>query len=183
IVGLGLLGVTQITVWTLSVVGLFSLARARFPDMGGLSLPGDVLLVMLLLFVPAYLLVAACFSTVGAAVTAVQEGQQFGGIISLLCVSPVWFLPLIIKAPGSALSVIASIAPFTGPIVMMQRIAVTPVPAWQIGLAVLIQSLAALGMIWVAGRVLRFGMLRYGKRLGLAELRQALRRREASHEH
>jgi ABC-2 type transport system permease protein len=143
--------------------------------MEGLSLPSDVLVVALLMFIPSYLLVAACLSTIGAAVSAVQEGQQLSGIVSVLMISPVWFLTAIINNPHAFLSVFTSIFPFTASIVMMQRVAITTVPIWQILLSLLVQVAAAIGMMWVAGRVMRFGMLRYGKRLSVRELGQALR--------
>ena len=175
IVGLGLLGMVQITIWTAAAVGAFALAKLRFAAMEGLSLPGEVVLIAVLLFIPSYLLVAACLSTIGAAVSAVQEGQQLSGIVSLLMISPVWFLTGIISNPHAFLSVFASIFPFTGSVVMMQRVAITTVPGWQILLACIVQVASAIGMMWVAGRVLRFGMLRYGKRLTVRELGQALR--------
>ncbi|MBA3470415.1 MAG: ABC transporter permease [Herpetosiphonaceae bacterium] len=175
IFGLGLLGLTQITIWTAAAFGMFSLAKLRFPDMAGLSLPSEVVLIAVVMFIPAYLLVAASLSTIGAAVSAVQEGQQLSGIVSVLMISPVWFLTSIINNPHSVLAVFTSIFPFTAPIVMMQRVAITTVPAWQILLAWIVQVGAAIGMMWIAGRVLRFGMLRYGKRLTVRELGQALR--------
>lgn len=175
VLGLGLLGLVQITVWLLVAVGGFLYAQSRFPAMASLSLPVEVLLIALVMFVPAYLLVAASLSTIGAAVSAVQEGQQLSGVVSLLMISPVWFLPLIIQDPNGTLAVITSIFPFTAPIVMMQRVAVVDVPVWQLALSFLVLGASAVGMMWVAGKVMRFGMLRYGKRLSLRDLGQALR--------
>jgi ABC-2 type transport system permease protein len=174
IVGLGLLGLLQITVWLSVAIGGFLAAQSRFPAMASLRLPSEVLLIAALMFVPAYLLVAASLSTIGAAVSAVQEGQQLSSVVSLLMISPVWFLPVIIKDPNGPLAVITSIFPFTAPIVMMQRVALTEVPVWQLGLAFVVLIGSAVGMMWVAGKVMRFGMLRYGKRLSLRDLGQAL---------
>ena len=175
ILGLGLLGLLQITVWLLVVVGAFLLARSQIAAIASLSVPTGVLVVAVLMFIPSYLLVAASLSTVGAAVSAVQEGQQLSGVVSILMISPVWFLPAIIRAPNGLLATATSIFPFTAPIVMMQRVALTDVPAWQIGLSFAVVSLSAIGMMWVAGKVMRFGMLRYGKRLSLRDIGQALR--------
>ena len=175
ILGLGLLGLLQITVWLLVVVGAFLLARSQIAAIVSLSVPTGVLVVAVLMFIPSYLLVAASLSTVGAAVSAVQEGQQLSGVVSILMIAPVWFLPAIIRAPNGLLATATSIFPFTAPIVMMQRVALTDVPAWQIGLSFAVVSLSAIGMMWVAGKVMRFGMLRYGKRLSLRDIGQALR--------
>lgn len=175
ILGLGLLGFTQIAVWIAAAVGAFTLAQLRFSELRSLSIPADVLLIAGLMFIPSYLLVAACLSTIGAAVAAVQEGQQLSGIVSLVMIAPMWFLMSIAQSPNSPLAVGASMFPFSAPIVMMQRVAVTTVPAWQILAAFCIQAAAAISMMWIAGRVLRFGMLQYGKRLSLRELRRAVR--------
>lgn len=173
ILGLGLLGLVQIAVWLAVVIGGFLFAKTQFKSMESISIPTDVLLIGALMFVPAYLLVAACLSAIGAAVTTVQEGQQFSGFVSLLMISPVWALPVIMKAPNGTLATILSMFPFTAPIVMMQRVALTNVPWWQIGVTMTLLVASAIGMMWLAARIVRVGMLRYGKRMSFAEIRRA----------
>ena len=175
ILGLGLLGLTLILVWLVTSVLIFFIAQQLFADLALLTLPWNVIIVAMVLFVPTYVLMAACLSAVGAAVSAVQEGQQLSGFFSLLMFAPLWLLPVILESPNGALSVVLSMLPFTAPLVLMQRIALVDVPLWQIIASVGFQSLGALIMIWVASRVLRYGMLRYGKRLAVRELVQALR--------
>ncbi len=175
IIGLGMVGIVQIAAWSASVVAIFFVARALFEPLQTLSLPLDVLLLAGLYFIPIYLLVAAALGSVGAAVTAVQEGQQLSGVVSLLLFLPVWLLTLIIENPNGPLAVLVSLAPFTAPISMLQRVAITAVPLWQVVASLAIQCLAALGMVWIAGRVLRIGMLRYGKRLSLRDFSAAVR--------
>jgi ABC-2 type transport system permease protein len=175
IVGLGLVGLLQMAVWV--GVGLLTLwvGEAYVPFLAGVTLPWDTVLLIIALFVPSYLLFAASLAAVGAAVTARQEGQQFSGIFSLLGAVPIWFFVSIITDPNGSLALGLSFFPYTAPMTLLLRQAAMTVPVEQIVLAWAITAGAALGMIWVAGRVMRFGMLRYGKRLGLRELGQALR--------
>jgi ABC-2 type transport system permease protein len=50
------------------------------------------------------------------------------------------------------------------------------VPTWQILASFTVQTICALGALWIAGRAFRFGMLRYGQRLTWRRLSGALRR-------
>jgi len=50
------------------------------------------------------------------------------------------------------------------------RLSLADVPAWQVATSLVILALAAAGAIWLAARVMRLGMLRYGKRLNLREV-------------
>lgn len=174
ILGLGLLGLTQFCVWVGSgLVALLIAGRSLLP-ITSISIPTGTILLMLALFIPSYLLFAATFSAIGAAVTATQEGQQLSSIVSLLAVSPTWFTALLLDNPNSPLSIGLSLFPYTAPLSLLLRRAVAPVPEWQVALTLLILTGSALGMVWAAGRVMRYGMLRYGKRVGLRELGRAL---------
>jgi len=57
---------------------------------------------------------------------------------------------------------------------MMQRVALVSVPAWQLGLSVVVLVGMAIAMIWLSARIVRIGMLRYGKRLSWVDIRRAL---------
>jgi ABC-2 type transport system permease protein len=175
IVGLGLVGLTQMAAWV--GVGLLVLwvGAAYVPFLADVALPWDTVLLILVLFVPSYLLFAASLAAVGAAVTARQEGQQLSGIFSLLGALPIWFFIGILTDPNGSLALGLSFFPYTAPMTLLLRQAAMTVPIEQLALSWIITAGAALGMMWVAGRVMRFGMLRYGKRLGLRELGQALR--------
>jgi ABC-2 type transport system permease protein len=53
---------------------------------------------------------------------------------------------------------------------MLMRLVLADVPAWQVATSLVLLALTAAGAIWLAARVMRLGMLRYGKRLGLREV-------------
>ncbi|MDR1560408.1 MAG: ABC transporter permease [Clostridiales bacterium] len=65
----------------------------------------------------------------------------------------------------SFLMAVCSFVPFTSPLAMFARIALTSVPAWQIALSVGVLTLSVLGMGYMATLIYRVGVLMYGARL------------------
>jgi ABC-2 type transport system permease protein len=63
-----------------------------------------------------------------------------------------------------------SFFPLTAPMTIALRIGITTIPAWQIATSIIILVLSAIGAVWLAGRVFRLGMLRYGQRLRWKEI-------------
>jgi ABC-2 type transport system permease protein len=122
------------------------------------------------IMLPAFVMVAALMTAVGATVTESREAQQVSGLFILPMVAPYWFIPVIMSHPNSPLSVALSIFPLTAPVTLPMRVFFTVVPAWQIILTIFVLVATALGALWLAGKVFRMGMLRYGKRLSLREM-------------
>ncbi len=175
IVGLVALGLVQMTIWVAGLVGLVLFLKSRVPELDALSFPMETVVMALLWFVPFYLLTAALWAAIGLMVTEVSEGQQALSIISILTMSPLWLLALFLESPNSPLAIIFSMIPFTSPLSMLIRRAAGEIPFWQLGLswAILIVS-AVLGVLAVS-RLLRIGMLRYGKRVTMREFARQLR--------
>ena len=64
--------------------------------------------------------------------------------------------------------------PLTSPIVMMVRIPFG-VPLWQEILSLAILYGTAIGMVWIAGKIYRVGILMYGKKPSFKEMVKWLR--------
>ena len=103
-------------------------------------------------------------AAVGSAVDQESDAQQLQTPVSIMIVIPILFIGYVISSPEAVLSVILSLFPFFSPMIMMVRIAASPVPVWQIVLSVVLMILAFLGSIWVAARIYRVGILMYGKK-------------------
>jgi len=136
----------------------------------GLSLDPQAILMMLALVIPAFVMVAALMVAMGAMLTDEQAGQQIALVFISLYMIPLFLAIPLMRAPNSALAVALSIFPLTAPVVLPLRTLFIQVPFWQFAAAVTIQSLLALGALWLVARTLRLGMLRYGKRLHWREL-------------
>jgi ABC-2 type transport system permease protein len=125
---------------------------------------------------PSYAIVAGMMICIGAIVTELQEGQQISGIINLLFTFPIFFAALVFANPDHPLLVILSFWPTTSLMSIVMRWGFTTVPLWQVAVSWLICVVSAATVIWIASRIFRLGMLRYGQRItfkaAVAGLRQ-----------
>jgi ABC-2 type transport system permease protein len=103
-----------------------------------------------------------------------QQGQQIAGMLNLLFILPLFSVILIFENPGSPLVVFLSLFPTTAFLTISLRWGVGTVPLWQIGASWLILATTAGLMLWTAVKIFRAGMLRYGQRLSLKELRRSI---------
>jgi ABC-2 type transport system permease protein len=174
---LGLIAValTQVAVWLLALAVALVVIRGQAPWLADIRVPWTTLGIAALFFLPTYVLLAGLMITVGSMVTELQHGQQIAGFFNLLFALPFFFFIMIFTNPDSPLMTALSLFPTTSLMTLTMRWAVTAVPMWQVALAFVILVISALGSIWVAAKVFRIGMLRYGQPLSLAGLREALR--------
>lgn len=177
VLGVGGVGLTQLVLWVASgfllyqirepLLVRFGVERTTFP------LP-DISLAMigllLLFFVLGYVFYAALFAAVGAMVNSEQEAQQAQLPVVLLLVSSVALLQAIVTRPDGGLSRLLSLLPFSSPIVMPLRMSVVSVSPLEILLAVALLAAGCVGVVWLAGRIYRVGMLMYGKRPTMMEV-------------
>ncbi len=174
LVGVGLAGLTQLGIWVASIVALlaFIAVQSNLSAMFA-GLPHITPLMVfyfLLFFLLGYFIYAAIFALIGSMVTTVQEGGQFAFPPIMLMLIGFYFSFAVIRDPNSSLSFWVSISPFFAPITMPVRILAETPPLWQIALSVGINALAIAGLVWLASRVYRVGMLMYGKRATIPEV-------------
>ncbi len=136
----------------------------------GLQVPWSILGLALIYFLLGYLLIAACYAMIGVALPTPQEAAPLTAPISLLAVSPMMLYVVIAAHPNGLLAVILSFIPFSAPMTMLMRLPLADIPTWELLVSLGLLSLTATGMILLSARMMRLGMLRYGKRLSLREL-------------
>ncbi len=175
---LGLMGVslTQILAWVGALVVAAVVGARFFEPLRALTVPWTMLGLAVLFFVPTFALIAGLMTTIGAAVTELQQAQQISGIINLLFVIPMFFVALIFSQPDSPFLVVLTLLPTSAFLTVLFRWSLTAIPAWQIVVSWLSLTCTALGSVWLAARVFRMGMLRYGQRLRLRTILEGLRR-------
>jgi ABC-2 type transport system permease protein len=173
--GLMAVAMTQLALWAgVAAVGLL-LLRAGVPGISGLQIPGQLVALIMLFFVPSYALVAGLMTAIGCAVTEVHQGQQIAGTLNLTFVVPFFFLPLLLADPNGPLLVAFTLFPTTAFLTVTMRWAFTDLPLWQLALSWVILVASALVSVWAAARIFRAGMLRYGHSLDLQALARILR--------
>jgi len=164
-----MVGLTQLVTWIIFAIIALKIFPTVLPIGQVPQIEAANLLLIVVTFLPAFVMVAAAMGTVGATATEAREAQQITGWFTIPIVFPLWFITAIMFNPNGALSVFMSLFPVTAPIALPLRAVFTPIPAWQIILSVSLLCLLAVFMLWLSGRIFRLGMLRYGKRVRLRE--------------
>jgi len=174
LVGVGLAGLTQLGIWV-STASLLLGFLALQADFGPLlaSVPTITPLMVvyfLIFFLLGFFLYASIFALIGSMVTSVQEGGQFSFPPMMIMLGAFYFCFAVIRDPNSTLSFWVTIAPFLAPITMPVRILAETPPVWEIALSIVVNAMAIAGLVWVAARVYKVGMLMYGKRATIPEV-------------
>jgi ABC-2 type transport system permease protein len=174
LVGVGLAGLTQLSIWVGSAAALlgflalqtdFQVLLASAPTITPL-----MIVYFLIFFLLGFFLYASIFALIGSMVTTVQEGGQFAFPPIMIMLGAFYFCFAVIRDPNSSLSFWVTIAPFLAPITMPVRILAETPSFWQIALSILVNAAAIAALVWVASRVYRVGMLMYGKRATIPEV-------------
>ena len=181
ILGVAAVGLTQYLIWmtTAALVSTYGAAvgsafrpGAQAPNF---HLPISFLVYPVIFFLAGYFLYASLYAAIGSMVSSEEELQQLQMPVTLVIVSCFILYPLIQRAPNSPLAVGLTLFPFSSPILMVFRITVQTPPFWQIALSLAICAATTVGVVWLAARIYRVGILMYGKRPSLVELLRWLR--------
>jgi ABC-2 type transport system permease protein len=174
LVGVGLAGLTQLAIWIFSALVLVGFGLAQMSAAGmDISIPDITPLTVIyffIFFILGFFIYATVYALIGSMVTTVQEGGQFALFPVGLLVIGFYMSFAVIRDPNSNMAFWASIAPFFAPITMPVRILAETPPFWQIALSILLNGLAIAGLVWLAARIYRVGMLMYGKRATIPEV-------------
>ncbi len=134
------------------------------------NIPWFTLIVFFVVyFILGYLIYSSIYAAIGAAVDNETDTQQFifPIILPLMLAIYVGFFS-VFSNPHGPIAVGFSLFPLTSPIVMMMRlpggIGYGGVPIWQLIASISILVMTFLGIVWLAAKVYRVGILMYGKK-------------------
>ena len=181
ILGVAAVGLTQYLIWmaTAALVSTYGAAVGSTFRPGAVApkfhLPISFLIYPVIFFLAGYFLYASLYAAIGSMVSSEEELQQLQMPVTLVIVSCFILYPLIQRAPNSPLAIGLTLFPFSSPILMVFRITVQTPPFWQIALSLAICAATTVGVVWLAARIYRVGILMYGKRPSLVELLRWLR--------
>lgn len=174
LVGVGLAGLTQFAIWVISAAVAVGVAipylMASGQDFAIPTISVLDIVYFLIYFLLGFFLYASIFALIGSMVTTVQEGGQFAFLPIMLMLAGFYFSFAVIRDPNSSMSIWASILPFVAPMTMPIRILSEMPPLWQIAASIAVNVATIAGLIWLASRVYRVGMLMYGKRATIPEV-------------
>ncbi len=130
---------------------------------------GILLLSFVIYFILGYLIYSSIYAAIGAAVDNETDTQQFmfPVIMPLMLAIYVGFFS-VFNNPHGPIAVAFSLFPLTSPIVMLMRlpggIGAGGVPVWQFATSIALLVVTFLGIVWVAAKIYRVGILMYGKK-------------------
>ena len=198
IIGIALVGLTQLLLWVILTFGItsviFSFQQAdnfkneqaqttiNEPEKTGqasemfkivkaiqsINIP-LILSTFVFFFIGGYLLYGALFAAVGSAVDNETDTQQFMLPITIPLIIAIVMAQLVLKDPGSSVVFWMSIIPFTSPIIMMMRIPFG-VPAFDLILSMTLLIAGFIATTWFAAKIYRVGILMYGKKVNYKEI-------------
>ncbi|OSY88045.1 ABC transporter permease [Tenacibaculum holothuriorum] len=115
-------------------------------------------------FFGGYMLYSSLFAAIGAAVDNETDTQQFMMPIMMPLMLAVYVGAFtVINDPHGPVSVIFSHIPLTSPIVMLMRVPFG-VAWWEIAISMALLLITFLGVVWLASKIYRVGILMYGKK-------------------
>jgi len=188
ILGIASVGLFQFILWILlgtgvsTLIGTLGLTASQVPDTPGNpdwmqmlgSMPWESIVPLFLFyFLGGYLLYAALFAAVGSAVDSEGDSQQLVMPISMPIILAFIASQFVMQNPHGSLAFWMSMFPLTSPIVMVVRLPFG-VPFWEIALSMSLLVTAFVGSVWIAGRIFRIGVLMYGQKVSLGQLRKWL---------
>jgi ABC-2 type transport system permease protein len=168
LIGVSLVALTQLAIWAVAFLSLSAWVAGSSFTLP--HIPPLVFVYFVVFFLMGYFIYATVYAVVGSMVTTTQEGGQLALPIVLLLVMGFYLSFNIIRNPNSPLAFWASMFPFFAPVTMLVRIVTETPPLWQILLSLAIGFATATGLIWLASRIYRVGMLMYGKKATIPEV-------------
>lgn len=201
IIGIGLVGITQILIWIVLLIGLsigaqfFFLGELYDPEtMAAASQAAnvdtreyyemfhamqsvnfvEVGVLFLLYFIGGFLLYAAIYAGLGSAVSSDEDSAQLMMPMTILMLASFYIGFACIQNPETPMAIWCSYIPFTSPLVMLVRLPYG-VALWEQILSLVILYGSFVGMTFVSGKIYRIGVLMYGKKPSLRDIWRWLR--------
>ncbi len=192
IVGIGLVGITQLAIWGI-LMGLFSSGLSFFiashgqveatavsPQMANFDIEGIMNTVMsvnwleigfyfILFFIGGYILYASIFAMFASAVDSEEDTGQFLTPVTLIIAFAFFAGFYSVNNPDGPLAFWTSLIPFSSPIVMMVRIPFG-IPLWEKLLSVALLYGTFILISILAAKIYRVGILMYGKKPSIKEM-------------
>ncbi|MDR2914128.1 MAG: ABC transporter permease [Tannerella sp.] len=197
IIGIGLVGLTQVFVWCVltgvlvSVGGIFwgmssgqdtaAMQMGLQPGMSDIpevtSLLSklhsfnfvEIIIYFVLFFIGGYISYASLFAAIGSAVDNPEDSQQFMTPMMIFLMFAVYAGIYSVQNPDGPLAFWCSLIPFTSPVVMMVRVP-HEIPFWQILVSLVLLFASAIFFVWLSAKIYRVGILMYGKKPSIKEI-------------
>ena len=130
---------------------------------------GRMLFSFVFYFIFGYLFYASQFAAIGAAMTDDSDAQSFTFPVTIPIIISMILMSATLSQPFSSAAFWGSMLPFSSPIIMITRIPFQ-VPWWEQLLSMFILFICSMGMVYVAAKIYRVGILIQGKKITFKEI-------------
>ncbi len=179
IIGICLLGLLQILIFV--AVGAVNLSlksnqhMLKELNLNLSDLDYSLLLYFAIFYIFGYLIYATLFAAVGSLVSRTEDVGQAIMPVTLLIVVGFMTAMFGLQNPNAPFVVVMSFIPFFTPLIMFLRLGLSDPAVWEVWLSIAILIGSILVLAWIAAKIYRTGVLLYGKRPSLKELRKAMK--------
>jgi ABC-2 type transport system permease protein len=139
------------------------------------DVPVDVFIYAIAFYLIGYFLFATLYAGVGSLVSRTEDLGQAVMPLMFLNLGGFYIGMFGLNAPDSTFVKVASFIPFFTPYAMFMRIGMTEVPIWEIAVSLGVLLITTLVCGWLSAKIYRTGVLLYGKRPTIKELRKAMK--------
>ena len=128
------------------------------------DMPPLLFVYMLIFFILGFVIYAFLFGAIGSTASKLEDINT--SVMPVVLIFIAGFMVVIFSMTGgsvdSLLMKICSFFPFTSPMAMFTRIAMSTVPLWEILLSMVLLVLSAIGVGVISAKIYRVGVLLYG---------------------
>ncbi len=164
-----LLGVAALTITAMLpyiLIGLAAIIGVLFLGLGGPEVSeaikntftAKMVSFFFIFLVLGYVFYGAFFIALGALAESMQDAQTLTTPIMLVLTACIFIVPFGIQSPDSPIVTIASWFPLSAPFAMIVRLPSDP-PLWELCLSALFLAVLSIGVIMLAERIFRYGVL------------------------
>ncbi len=164
ILGSAITGLLQMIIWLSPLVLLISTSLFIIPEEFALQIDMSLILYFLFNFFIGLITFLGLFATVGSIFDNDQDAQSGLWPIMMLIIIPFFIAIAIQDNPNNSIGYISSMFPFSSLIVMPAKMTLIDVPLWQILLSVVVNLATMFGIVALAGKIYRVGILSTGKK-------------------
>ena len=177
ILGVGSVGLTQVLIWMVAAIVLAATPLAESLGNGDFSFSISPIqtVFFVLYFIFGFLLYSSMAAALGAMTNSEQELQQLNMFLVIPLAFCMLMIGVVVNSPNGNWSRVVSLIPFCSPLLMNFRVSLAMPAAWEIALSFALMGLTIVGILWLASRIYRVGILMYGKKPTLPEIMRWLK--------
>lgn len=142
------------------------------------DMPVDLFIYMLIFFILGFFIYAFLFSAIGSTASKLEDINTSVMPVTLIFIAG--FLVVVMSMSSgdvdTALMTVCSYVPFTSPMAMFTRIAMSTVPFYEIAISIAILILSVIGVGVLSAKIYRIGVLLYGTKPGISSVLKMLKK-------